>query len=64
MVIVQLGFEYAFFFVMVLLAMMRFGVSMMFIILVLVPPKPFKNTGVDCVSFVIDTLLTAPVSDE
>ena len=36
----------------------------MFIILILVPPEPFKNTGVDCVSFAIDTLLTAPSSEE
>ena len=36
----------------------------MFIILILVPPEPFKNAGVDCVSFAIDTLLTAPANEE
>ena len=36
----------------------------MFIVLLLVPPAPFKNTSIDQVSFTIDTLLAAPAEDE
>ena len=36
----------------------------MLVILLMVPPAPFKNTKINQVNFAIDTLLTAPAEDE